>query len=230
MLSVGWYLLRFWETGFFVAVRKWNTEDNALSAVHVRATSSLTRCRAVHVRMMTIQASTSLTRCRAAHVRMMTRQASTSLTRCRAVHVRPVRHLLDVGQCMWEWWLYRPVRHLLDVGQCMWGQYVTYSMSGSACEASTPLTRCRAVHVRPVRHLHDVGQCMWGQYVTYTMSGSACEASTSLTRCRASWADCRCRTSCSPGQKYWLPPQEEPAATAQRVTQENISPHRIARD
>ena len=157
------------------------------------------------------EASTSLTRCRAVHVRMMTIQASTSLTRCRAVHVRPVRHLLDVGQCMW-------------------GQYATYTMSGSACEASTSLTRCRAVHVRPVRHLHDVGQCMWGQYVTYTMSGSACEASTSLTRCRASWADCRCRTSCSPGQKYWLPPQEEPAATAQRVTQENISPHRIARD
>ena len=182
MHSVGWFLLRFWETGFFVAVRKRNTEDNALSAVHVRATTSLTWCRAVHVRMMTTQASTSLsTRCRAVHVRMMTTQASTSLTRCRSVHVRAVGD--------------RPVRHLLDVG--------------SACEND---------------------DCT-GQYgVTYSMSGSACEASTSLTRCRASWADCRCRTSCSRGQKYWLPPQEEPAATAQRVTQENVSPHRIARE
>ena len=151
---------------YYYNKRKRNTEDNALSAVHVRARTSLTRCRAVHVRLMTTQASTSLTRCRSVHVRMMTTQASTSFTRCRAVHVRmmtkqastsltrcrsvyviavgdrPVRHSRDVGvyvRAVGD----RPVRHLRDVGV-----YV------------------RAVGDRPVHHLPDVGQCIleWWLY------------------------------------------------------------------
>ena len=133
---------------YYYNKRKRNTEDNALSAVHVRARTSLTRCRAVHVRLMTTQASTSLTRCRSVHVRMMTTQASTSFTRCRAVHVRMMTkqastsltrcrsvYVIAVGD--------RPVRHSRDVGV-----YV------------------RAVGDRPVHHLPDVGQCIleWWLY------------------------------------------------------------------